>query len=104
MGENAAGMAERMKGAEKPLQTELLRGGPLGSSDRLTSGEGGPLDALMEVARGRNTGASQYVRVPVSTVLPNVGSQYAGTAPYSPPDAAKALLDFLGIATTSGGQ
>ncbi|HYE92553.1 MAG TPA: hypothetical protein VEA38_16105, partial [Terriglobales bacterium] len=66
---------------------------PAAGRDKLASGAGGPLDAAREWARGTNTGATQVVGVPLRTILPNLGSQYVGRAPFSLPPALQAILD-----------
>ena len=75
------------------LAQAIFRGADRTKIDRMALGGGGPLDALMQVLRGQNTGFSQTWRVPIATVLPNLGSQYAGRAPYSLPPALQAILD-----------
>lgn len=77
------------------LRNQMLRGGQPGEVDRLVSGSGRATDALMQWLRGSNTGFTQTVGVPLRTALPNVGSQYAGRAPYSLPPQLQAILDVV---------
>ncbi len=46
----------------------------------------------MQVLRGTNTGASQTWRLPVATLLPNIGSKYVGRNQAHPCSATR-LLD-----------
>ena len=85
------------------LRSVMLRGGKPGEVDILTGGAGNTLSALQQVLRGTNTGASQYVRVPITTALPNLGSAYAGQAPYTMPQNMRTLFDMLLSATGAAG-
>jgi len=80
------------------LVDAVYRGGEIGTKDIVTPGAGGPLDAIQSWMRGQNTGATQALRLPIATVLPNVGSQYTGRTPYAPSEGLKMILDILGIA------
>ena len=72
----------------------LTRGGGVGTRDILAPGQGRMSDAFMQsFGRGTNTGSLQALGVPFRTLLPNVGSQYAGQAPYSLPPELQKLLD-----------
>jgi hypothetical protein len=77
----------------KTFVDAIYRGAPRGEVDRVTSGMGGPLDALMQVLRGTNTGASQMIRVPIATVLPGVGGKYVGRAPLALPAPLQGIID-----------
>jgi len=78
------------------LRDTMLRGGAPGEVDRLAGGPGGLLDALLQMGR-QGGGFGTTAALPFRTALPNVGSRYAGTAPYTAPAGAQALLDYLGI-------
>jgi hypothetical protein len=84
-------------GFDKLVET-VTRGGGLGKRDFLSPGPGGVTDAFSSWMRGQNTGATQMMRVPLATVLPNIGSEYAGKAPFTTPEGMKAALGTLGIA------
>ncbi len=76
------------------LVNVLTRGGGVGTRDTLASGRGRMSDAFMQsFGRGTNTGSLQALGVPFRTILPNVGSQYAGRAPYTLPPALQSILD-----------
>jgi hypothetical protein len=64
--------------------------------DRLAGGAGGMLDALMRMGR-QGGGFGTTAALPFQTLLPNIGSKYAGTAPYTAPTGIQILLDALGI-------
>jgi hypothetical protein len=54
------------------------------------------MDALMQtIGRGTNTGSINALGVPSRTLLPNLGSQYTGRAPYSLPPALQTILDVV---------
>lgn len=77
------------------LVNVLTRGGGIGTRDILASGQGRMRDALLQtIGRGTNTGSVNMLGVPVRTFTPNVGSEYAGTAPYTMPPALRTILDL----------
>lgn len=85
------------EGFDKLVDT-VTRGGGLGYRDVLAPGPGGITDAFSSWLRGQNTGATQMMRVPLATVLPNIGSEYAGRVPFTPTERLKKILDILGVA------
>jgi hypothetical protein len=103
LSENRGELLQRLGPKDfQKLVDSVQRGGELGTRDVLTPGHGGPLDAVLAWSRGQNTGATQMFRVPVTTMLPNIGSQYTGRAPYTAPEGIKVLMDLLGITATTG--
>lgn len=72
----------------------LNRGGEPGTVDILTPLQGHAGDAARSAfGRGRNTGSTQLLGVPLRSALPNIGSQYAGQTPYTMPPLLRAILD-----------
>jgi hypothetical protein len=91
---NAAALIDKIgRPRYDQLVNDVTRGaGPL-STDVMESGRGGMTDALMSWLRGNNTGATQAIRLPLSTAVPGVGRQYAGRQPYTLPASLQAILD-----------
>lgn len=77
------------------LVNTLTRGGGLGTQDILAMGQGRIGEPVRQALTGRNTGSSALVTAPLTGFLPNVGSSYAGRAPYAPSNAAQTLMDLL---------
>ena len=76
------------------LVNVAFRGGsPADRRDRLSQGAGGPFDALKTWARGSNTGFWGLPMALGRVLAPNIGSQYAGRAPYTASPALQAILD-----------
>lgn len=75
---------------------QVMSGGQAGTRDYLAPGGGGMFDSLMGMLRGTNTGAIQAARLPITTAVPNVGSQYTGRQPYGIPRALQTILDLAG--------
>jgi hypothetical protein len=76
------------------LVNVLTRGGGAGTRDILAPGQGRVMDALLQTFGRGQGGATQFIGAPLRTALPNVGSQYAGRAPYSLPPALQSVLDI----------
>jgi hypothetical protein len=92
---NAAALRNKLgdQGYQALLDT-MTRGAGQGQ-DVLPSGSGHMLDALMQAfGRGQNTGAAQYLGVPLRTLLPNIGAQYTGRQPLNLPPVLQQALDL----------
>lgn len=92
---NAAWMIDRIgRHRYDELVGQITRGaGPL-ATDIMEPGLGRSLDAAQQsIGRGANTGSLQVVGVPLRTLIPGLGRQLAGRAPYAPPAPLQAILD-----------
>jgi hypothetical protein len=72
----------------------VTRGEGLGRVDKIPSGGGGFLDALMEFLRGSKSGSMGPVQAAIRSVAPNVGAQYIGRTPYTIDPGIKVLIDL----------
>lgn len=87
------------------LVNVAFRGGnPADGRDRLAQGAGGLMDPLKTWARGGNTGFWGLPMALGRTLLPNIGSQYAGRAPFTAPAPLNAILDAAGQRAVSAGD
>ncbi len=77
------------------LRDTMLRGGAPGEVDRLAGGAAGPFDALLKLLR-QGGGFGTTAVLPFQMALPNVGSRYAGTPPFTAPTGLQSLMDLIG--------
>lgn len=77
------------------LVEAVTRGGRLGERDELVPGPGRMSDTL-RMMLSRKGGTPLALAAPVTTLLPNLGSRYAGRAPYTAPTPLQILLDAGG--------
>jgi hypothetical protein len=83
----------------------LTRGEGLGRVDKIPSGGGGVVDALMEWLRGNKSGAWGLPQALIRTGLPNVGAQYIGARqPYAVDPGVQSLMNLLGQRTMEQAQ
>jgi len=79
------------------VQAVVTRGGPLGTVDIPVPGAGRMGTAAMQTfGRGTQTGSTSILGVPLRTLLPNIGAEYAGRAPFTPSALVQYLLDVGG--------
>jgi hypothetical protein len=69
-------------------------GGKMGTRDIPATTAGGAVDVPMETARGFG-GSPRLITAPLRSLLPSLGAQYAGRAPFTPPQGLRALADYL---------
>lgn len=94
---NAAWMIDRIgRDRYDELVGQITRGaGPL-ATDVMEPGLGRMSDAARQsLGRGTNTGSLQTIGVPLRTLIPGVGRQYAGQEPYALPQKLQAILDVV---------
>lgn len=103
LSENRAELRTKLGPAFDELVDIINRGGQLGTRSIMTPGTGETLSALRQVYGRGQGGAPQLIGSAARTVLPNLGYQPTGRAPYAAPDQLKILLDILGISATTGG-
>lgn len=102
--ENRAELRTKFGPAFDDLATILNRGGQLGTRSIMTPGTGETMSALRQVYGRGQGGAPQVIGSAARTVLPNLGFQSTGRAPYSTSPQAQTLWDLLGISATTGGR
>lgn len=92
---NEAALRSRLTDQQfQSLAHALTGGGGVGSASVLAP-SANVTGALMEILRGKG-GATQIPALVPRTLLPQLGSRYAGTPPYTTPPALQTILDLAG--------
>lgn len=90
---NRMDLAEKLGPDGYAALMKVLGNAQPGTRSIMAPGGGGATDALAQVYGRGQGGAPQLIGSPLRTLLPNIGYEAAGRAPYTLPPAVQAIID-----------